>query len=293
MREITELLKQKQKQVNQVLREIMRQQDFPSDLLREAMEYTLFSGGKRIRPVLTLLAAEFVEGDLDSALWAGGALELIHTYSLIHDDLPAMDDDDLRRGQPSNHRVYGPGIAVLAGDGLLTLAFEVLGELELEAEKINNIVRVVARGAGPSGMVGGQVLDLQGEDVQLDLVGLKQIHQNKTGALIKSSILAGAYCGSPQKRDLKALEVYAEHLGFLFQITDDILDVTGDQEQLGKDVGRDSELNKATYPSLLGLQEARNEAQRCAREARQALDYAGPQARKLQKLADFILDRDF
>ena len=293
MKTIEKILKEKKQLIETDMKKYLQKEQHVSATLQEAMEYSLFSGGKRIRPILCLLTADLVAGDITAARRAACALEFIHTYSLIHDDLPVMDDDDFRRGQPSNHKVYGPGIAILAGDGLLTLAFNVLAGLQLPAGKTNKIMAVVSAGAGPDGMVGGQVLDLQGEERQLSLHELQLIHKNKTGALIKSSILAGAYCGDPRSEEVAALEEFALKLGLLFQITDDILDVIGDRETLGKAAGSDDRQNKATYPALLGLQGARKRASQCAQEAKTALDIFGEGASVLRKLVSFVLDRDY
>ncbi|MFW6278895.1 MAG: polyprenyl synthetase family protein [Bacillota bacterium] len=292
MKDFSAILKDKAQVVDQTLQMIMENQQPVSEKLAAAMEYTLFSGGKRIRPVLTLLTCELVAGEMSAARRTGAALELIHTYSLIHDDLPSMDDDDYRRGNPTNHQVYGPGFAILAGDGLLTMAFEVLSELKLPAEKKIKIISTISKGAGPQGMVGGQALDLDGEKQELDFSDLVKIHENKTGALISASILAGAYCGSPETREIKSLKKYASNLGLLFQVTDDILDVTGDKEALGKSTGQDQKLNKATYPSLLGLEESRKQAQTYAAQAREALNTWGSENTKLKQLVDFVLHRE-
>ena len=293
MSNLKTVLQQNKQLIDRTMQEILDKQQVVSATLQEAMEYSLFSGGKRIRPILCLLSAELCRADRAPACQAGCALEFIHTYSLIHDDLPEMDDDDYRRGKPSNHKVYGPGIAILAGDGLLTLAFNVLAGLDLPPARVRKIMLAVSQGAGPAGMVGGQVLDLQGENSDLSCEQLQNIHSNKTAALITGSVLAGAHCGRPRQEELQALEKYAHNLGLLFQITDDILDVTGDSAKLGKAAGSDRELNKTTYPSLLGLEGARSRAREYADTARRAVDIFGEKATTLTELVDFVLHREY
>lgn len=293
MQEIKKILAEKADEVNNILDQIMDIENVVSDTLLEAMKYTLFSGGKRIRPVLTILIAEMLAGNTKAAARAGAAIELIHTYSLIHDDLPAMDDDDYRRGELTNHKVYGPGIAVLAGDGLLTYSFTVLSKLDLPPQNVLEIIGIVSEGVGINGMVGGQVLDLEGENKELRLEELKQIHNNKTGALFKSSILAGAYCSQTSETEIDALIAYAQCLGLIFQITDDILDVTGDKEKLGKNVGSDQAENKSTYTSLLGLEEARKEAQKLVTKAQDALTIFDERAAVLKQIPVFLINRQY
>lgn len=255
--------------------------------LVEAMRYSLFAGGKRLRPALALGAAEIIAGNDTPALPAACAIEMIHTYSLIHDDLPAMDDDDLRRGKPTCHRVYGEAIAILAGDALLTMAFDALADAG-NAE----VVREVAVAAGAAGMVGGQVLDMQGEGRQLSLDDLRRIHACKTGALIRASVRTGAQLAGATPDTLDALTQYAERIGLAFQIADDILNVTGTQAALGKRVGSDAERGKSTYPALLGLDSARRLAQATIGEALDALQPFGPEAEPFRALAAFIIERN-
>ena len=257
----------------------------------DSLEYSLKAGGKRIRPILTVKVAEMLKGDLETAYDLGIALEFIHTYSLIHDDLPAMDDDDYRRGQLSNHKVFGEGMAILAGDALLTLAFEVLSDLNLPAEDKVKIINLTAQMAGFRGMVGGQSLDLEFEDIRVDFDNLNNIHLLKTGALFKAAILGGAYCAQTTEKEMDALESYATKLGLLFQITDDILDKTGDSEVLGKEVGSDEKSNKSTYVSLLGLKEAKSKAKETAELAKKELE-PFENSQFLIKLIDFILYRE-
>ena len=237
--------------------------DNKSISLYESMKYSLTAGGKRIRPVLLLAACDFAGGDIREALPYDCAMEYIHTYSMIHDDLPAMDNDDLRRGLPTNHKVYGEALAILAGDGLLTSAFEAMNkDLMLyfdDAEKMAKRIRAInaiAKGAGCRGMVAGQVSDIEGESNEYSNEMLEYIHINKTGALIIAAIKAGLYLGNPSKDMLSNLDIYSENLGLAYQIADDILDEIGDPKELGKSIGSDKKQHKNTYTSLNGLDAA-------------------------------------
>lgn len=262
------------------------------ETLEKAMEYSLMAGGKRLRPVLLMAAADAVGKDGAAFLTTGCAIEMIHTYSLIHDDLPAMDNDDYRRGKPTNHKVFGDGIAVLAGDALLTLAFEVMLRQEGAApETLVTVVSEMSRAAGPYGMVGGQVLDLEGEGRRLDLAALRKIHMGKTGALFCAAIRSGAILAGAKEEELVALTLYAERFGLAFQITDDILDVTGDEAAIGKPVGSDVRNEKATYVTLTSLEEAKKLAEDAVDEAVAALDIFGERAAFLRDLALFLLGR--
>lgn len=262
------------------------------ETLEKAMEYSLMAGGKRLRPVLLMAAADAVGKDGAAFLTTGCAIEMIHTYSLIHDDLPAMDNDDYRRGKPTNHKVFGDGIAVLAGDALLTLAFEVMLRQEDAApETLVTVVSEMSRAAGPYGMVGGQVLDLEGEGRRLDLAALRKIHMGKTGALFCAAIRSGAILAGAKEEEFAALTLYAERFGLAFQITDDILDVTGDEAAIGKPVGSDVRNEKATYVTLTSLEEAKKLAEDAVEEAVAALDIFGERAAFLRDLALFLLGR--
>ena len=262
------------------------------ETLEKAMEYSLMAGGKRLRPVLLMAAADAVGKDGAAFLTTGCAIEMIHTYSLIHDDLPAMDNDDYRRGKPTNHKVFGDGIAVLAGDALLTLAFEVMLRQEGAApETLVTVVSEMSRAAGPYGMVGGQVLDLEGEGRRLDLAALRKIHMGKTGALFCAAIRSGAILAGAKEEELAALTLYAERFGLAFQITDDILDVTGDEAAIGKPVGSDVRNEKATYVTLTSLEEAKKLAETAVSEAVEALAVFGERAAFLRDLALFLLGR--
>ena len=264
-------------------------------VIHEAMRYSLFAGGKRVRPVLAIAAAEAVGATTADLLPVAGALELIHTYSLIHDDLPAMDDDDLRRGRPTCHKAYGEAIAILAGDGLLTMAFEVLSDprrmKSIQARTMVSMIREIAVASGVFGMVGGQVVDIQSENKEIDFPTLEYIHTHKTGALIRASVRVGALYAKAGKRQFAALTRYGEMAGLAFQIVDDILDVTGKQEELGKDIGSDLEKGKKTFPSFLGLEESRRRAEEVVGEALDALKGFGRKADPLRELAKYIINR--
>jgi len=264
-------------------------------VIHEAMRYSLFAGGKRVRPVLAIAAAEAVGAATADLLPVAGALEIIHTYSLIHDDLPAMDDDDLRRGRPTCHKAYGEAIAILAGDGLLTMAFEVLSDprrmKSIQARTMVSMIREIAVASGVFGMVGGQVVDIQSENKEIDFPTLEYIHTHKTGALIRASVRVGALYAKAGKRQFAALTRYGEMAGLAFQIVDDILDVTGKQEELGKDIGSDLEKGKKTFPSFLGLEESRRRAEEVVGEALDALKGFGRKADPLRELAKYIINR--
>ena len=268
----------------------------------EAMRYSLDAGGKRLRPILTLAAAETVarasgysEDAFDLALPAACAVEMIHTYSLIHDDLPAMDDDSLRRGRPTNHVVYGEGMAILAGDGLLTEAFALLAaeprDPALASKKIRTI-QTIAVAAGGCGMVGGQAIDLLAVGSStFDQYSLQDMHARKTGALIRAAAVAGAIMGGGGDADIRAVDEYGRHLGLAFQIVDDILDVEGDARDLGKTIGKDAKAGKPTYPSTCGLDASRRLAEERHDDAIAALQSAGLQASRLADIAGWVIKR--
>lgn len=226
--------------------------------LLDSMSYSLAAGGKKLRPLLLLGTIAFFNGQITrGAYQVAGALEMIHTYSLIHDDLPAMDNDELRRGKPTNHIVYGEGLAILAGDGLLTEAFHLVAEAELAAELKVSLLQRLARYAGTQGMIGGQVADIEGESQQLDLPALQSVHRRKTGALIKFAVEAGLLISHQEQQISDQMQIYAENFGIAFQIKDDLLDVIGDETVIGKKTGMDQALNKSTYTSLLGVEGAK------------------------------------
>lgn len=265
--------------------------------LHDAMRYSVFAGGKRIRPILMMAACEAVGGAPHQVLPAACAIEMIHSYSLIHDDLPAMDDDDFRRGKPTNHKVFGEANAILAGDGLLTEAFILLSSpavwSDVPAEDRREVIHLLARSSGSRGMVGGQVVDMDSEGKPIDLPTLEYIHTHKTGALILAAIESGAILGGADEQQRRALRRYGEAAGLAFQVADDILDIVADQKELGKDIGSDQERGKATYPALLGLDGARERARDLRKLAFSALETFGDSARPLREIASYIVDRSF
>ncbi|MGB9456513.1 MAG: polyprenyl synthetase family protein [Bryobacteraceae bacterium] len=264
----------------------------PPETIHRAMRYSLFAGGKRIRPVLCLEAARTLAGDVDGAVTAACPLELIHTYSLIHDDLPALDNDDYRRGKLTNHKVFGDAMAILAGDALLTLAFQVLAELPAPADRKARLMAELATASGTvGGMIGGQVADLEGEGKPPDAALLESIHRAKTGALLRASLRMGAIYAGASEAQYAALSCYGEHIGLAFQIVDDILDVEESSEALGKTAGKDAAQHKITFPAVYGLEASRAMAEaECAR-AHQVLEPFGERAARLHELADLIVRR--
>jgi geranylgeranyl diphosphate synthase type II len=261
--------------------------------LREAMTYSLLAGGKRLRPLLTLFACEACGGDPERALPAACALEMVHTYSLIHDDLPAMDDDDFRRGRPTNHKVFGEALAILAGDALLTLAFEIVAKDVTPAAVAAACCADLASAAGQCGMVGGQVVDMESEQGGLSTVTeLEAIHRRKTGRLIVCALTMGAQIAQTDSDFVERLRKFGRCVGLAFQITDDLLDVAGDPEKLGKGVRKDASAGKLTYPGLLGVAESRRRADALIDEAAAAVAPLGDRAKTLIALAQFVGKRD-
>lgn len=262
--------------------------------IHRAMRYSLFAGGKRLRPVLCLAAAEACGGKAEDALPAACAVECIHTYSLIHDDLPCMDNDDFRRGKPTSHKVFGVGMAVLAGDALLTQAFEILAAArETKRYKMPALIRELAIAAGSRKLIAGQVADLEAEGKQLRHSALRFIHLSKTAALLTGCIRLGAMSANATPGRLQLLTRFGESLGLAFQVIDDILDVTQSSEKLGKSAGKDVNAQKATYPSVLGLERSRREAMRLTNAAQKALEPFGARAVVLRSLADYLLAREY
>lgn len=261
--------------------------------LKESMLYSLESGGKRLRPVL--LAASFLaySTDITKIVRTSIALELVHTYSLIHDDLPAMDDDDVRRGKPTNHKVFDEATAILAGDALLTYSFELIAsDAHLHDEQKVFLINQLSRASGPKGMVAGQILDLKAENEHTTLEQLERIHAFKTGELFKFAIKAGAYIGKAAKDQLQFLDDYAYYLGLIFQVQDDILDVIGDARKLGKPIGSDESKQKSTYPKLLGIEGAKKQKDIYVFKAKKALENAGAEKSYLMDLTDYFSERD-
>lgn len=287
-----ELWKKRQALVEQALSDELAKTDILDNTLRESMSYSLMAGGKRLRPVLLMAAADAVGADGTKFLPVACALEMIHTYSLIHDDLPAMDNDDYRRGKLTNHKVYGDGIAILAGDALLTLAFTViLRQNDAAPEALLRVVDEISRAAGAEGMVGGQVLDIKAENRSISMEELRRVHMGKTGALFHAALRSGAILAGATEQQLAALTAYADHFGLAFQITDDILDVIGSAEEIGKPVGSDAKNHKSTYVSLTSLSEARDLARRTVDEALDALSIFGAEAEFLRELVSYLVNR--
>jgi len=260
--------------------------------LADAMRHSLLAPAKRLRPMLVLMACEACGGNRNDAMPAACSVELVHTYSLIHDDLPAMDDDDLRRGRPTCHKVYGEATAILAGDALLARAFEILARHTRPPETAARAVVVLAEAAGPTQLVAGQADDLQPPEATDQLALLESIHARKTGALFCASLELGGLCAAANDAEQAALREYGRRLGLVFQITDDLLDVRGSQQMLGKRVGKDVDQGKLTYPALLGIESSATRAQQLADEAGQALAIFGPSADRLRQLTQYVLERD-
>lgn len=266
----------------------------PQKIIFDSMKYSLEAGGKRIRPVLLLETIKMMGGDCSAGIPFACAVEYIHTYSLIHDDLPAMDDDDLRRGKPTNHRVFGEAVAILAGDGLLNSAFEIMSGEILKNNCVGSVkaMNVIASCAGVNGMIAGQIVDIESEGRSISYEELRYLHSKKTGALIKASVMAGAYIAGANEEELKAVERYSENIGLAFQITDDILDVTGNTSELGKNTGSDIQNDKSTYVSLFGIEKARLLAQDCLKDAVESLGNFDSQRRLfMEELARFVVMR--
>jgi len=292
-------LQEQRERVEDALRNVFPQDWSIPDRLREAMDYSLLAGGKRLRPILALASAEAVSGREETsakALAFACAVEMIHTYSLVHDDLPAMDNDDYRRGRLTNHKVFGDAMAILAGDGLLTHAFHVASrasEAGVPAERVLAVVRELSRYAGLPGMVGGQVSDMLGEQGITSLEQLEHIHLHKTSDLISFSLRSGGHAAEADDRQLEALGRFGRNVGLAFQIQDDILDLTGSADKLGKPVKSDERQQKVTYPYLLGLEESRRRVSELTREAADALLQAGlAKPDRLLEIADYLLNRD-
>jgi len=274
------------RRVDEALEQFLSAYEGAPEGLNEALHYSLFPGGKRLRPALALGACEVVCGDPAPALPAACAIELIHTYSLVHDDLPCMDDDAIRRGLATVHKKYGEAAAVLVGDGLQAMAFEMLTRVRATV-----VAREIAQASGPGGMVGGQYLDVESEGRRIPLEQVRRLHRLKTGALIRVAARSGARLGKATPAQVSALTQYGEHLGLAFQIVDDILDEIGDDDVMGKRSGKDRARNKSTYPALVGLAEAKRLAQEAKDRALEALTNFGPEADALRALAQYVVER--
>jgi geranylgeranyl diphosphate synthase type II len=287
-------LRDRQKLVEKALNQYLPSASTKPKTIHKAMRYSLFAGGKRLRPILALAAAEACGGSPEAALPAACAVECIHTYSLIHDDLPCMDDDDLRRGRPTSHKVFGEGIAVLAGDALLTIAFEILAQATPTSRyKGAALISELATASGSRWLIAGQVMDLEGEGKKITGEQLRFIHLAKTAALLTTSIRLGAMSANATEQKLNALTEFGQSLGLAFQVIDDILDVTQTTEKLGKTAGKDVQATKATYPALFGLEHSRSEAHKLTTAAHEALDVFGAKAVHLREIADYLLAREY
>lgn len=290
---LRDYLAQQQQQVDAELDRLVPPEAAPPEMIHRAMRYSLFAGGKRIRPILCMEAARVVSDAPTGAATAACALELIHTYSLIHDDLPALDNDDYRRGKLTCHKMFGEAMAILAGDALLTLAFEVLASLETVdgLARARMIAELASASGTVGGMIGGQVLDLEGEHLEPSAELLERIHRAKTGALLRASLRLGAICANAGEARYEALSCYGEHVGLAFQIVDDLLDIEASSEELGKTAGKDAEQHKITFPAVYGMAESRHMAERECELAHEALAPFGERALRLHELADLIVHR--
>lgn len=281
-------------EVNAAMDNFLPGEDEQPESIHQAMRYCIFGGGKRLRPVLCFAAAEACGGQRGDATPAACALELMHTYSLVHDDLPCMDDDDLRRGRLTCHKVYGEGLAVLCGDALLTEAFIVMAKAKGTSRySVGRMVAELAETGGSRKLIGGQVLDLEGEGEKLSLEELIRIHEAKTAALLASSVRLGAMSADAEPAELEALTKFGYALGLAFQVIDDILDVTQSTEALGKTAGKDQAVDKSTYPAVIGLEASRNEARRLTADALGTLEIFGEKGRRLRDIAEWMLLREF
>jgi geranylgeranyl diphosphate synthase type II len=288
-------LRSRRKEIDRALDYYLPKTNVKPTTLHKAMRYSLFAGGKRLRPILCLAAAEACRGRVSNALPLACALECIHTYSLVHDDLPSMDNDDYRRGRPTCHKVFGDGIAVLAGDALLTIAFEIVSRAKPAPRyDMSILLREIAVAAGSQKLIAGQVADLEAEGRKVKRDQLRFIHENKTAAILKSSIRLGAMSANADTKKLRAVTQFGHGLGLAFQVIDDILDVTQSSEILGKSAGKDIAAKKATYPAVIGLEKSRAEARRLTRQAHDALSvFRDGEAEPLHCLANYLLEREY
>jgi geranylgeranyl diphosphate synthase type II len=287
-------LASRQEQVDSALDRFLPAATVPPATLHKAMRYSLFAGGKRLRPILCLAAAEACGGKKNAALPQACAVECIHTYSLIHDDLPSMDNDDLRRGRPTCHKVFGDAIAILAGDALLTVAFEIATHAKPVARyDLRDVFREITEAAGSRKLIAGQVADLEAEGQRINRKQLRSIHENKTAALLTASVRLGGMAANANAKQLAAVTAFGRALGLAFQVIDDILDVTQTSDKLGKSAGKDVAAQKATYPAVIGLEKSRVEARRLTRQAHAALKAFGENAAVLRALADYLLAREY
>src|SRR4051812_34908120 len=284
----------RQKEVDRALDRFLPGESVAPATLHKAMRYSLFAGGKRLRPILCLAAAGACGGKSQAALPHACAVECIHTYSLIHDDLPSMDNDDLRRGRPTCHKVFGDAIAILAGDALLTVAFEIACRAKpVSRYDLREVMREITEAAGSRKLIAGQVADLEAEGKNLSREQVRSIHENKTAALLTASVRLGAMAANAGAKQLTAVTAFGRALGLAFQVIDDILDMTQTSEKLGKSAGKDLAARKATYPAVFGLEKSRSEARRLTKQAHRALETLSDNARVLRALADYLLAREY
>jgi geranylgeranyl diphosphate synthase, type II len=284
----------RQKLIDRVLDSYLPKENTRPQTIHKAMRYSLFAGGKRLRPILCLAAAEACGGKVKNALPLACSLECIHTYSLVHDDLPAMDNDDFRRGRPTCHKVFGDGIAVLTGDALLTIAFEILSRAKPSRRyDMSVMLHELAIAAGSRKLIGGQVADLEAEGQNANRDQLRYIHENKTAAILTASVCLGAMSANATTKELIAIIKFGRALGLAFQVIDDILDVTQTTEKLGKSAGKDIAAKKATYPAIMGLEKSRAEARRLTTAAHQALSNFGRDGEALHALANYLVEREY
>ena len=294
--EFKQALKERANQVESLLKQYMPKEEGYQKTIIEAMNYSLSAGGKRLRPILAIEACSIVGGNIEDVIPFAVAIEMIHTYSLIHDDLPALDNDDLRRGKKTNHIVFGEDMAILAGDALLNYAFEVMLSNSIDKDNPNKYLKAIneiAKTSGIYGMIGGQVVDIQSENKQISKERLDYIHNNKTAAIIIGCMRAGAIIGNATEEQLENITKYAKNIGLSFQIVDDILDIIGDESKLGKKVGSDIENQKSTYPSLIGLEESKKVAYELIKEAKNSIELIDSNSKVLNGLADYIIDREY
>ncbi|MFH1824254.1 MAG: polyprenyl synthetase family protein [Candidatus Firestonebacteria bacterium] len=294
---IREYLNIRKKIIDNALEKFLPKEKEYLGIIHKSMRYSIFAGGKRIRPILVVLSAEILGKNYKLVLPTACALELIHTYSLIHDDLPCMDNDDFRRGRLTNHKVFGEGLATLSGDALLTYAFELISRnvkvKGVKPENVLKIINIVSKACGTSGLIGGQVVDILSEGKKVSKSELKYIHTHKTGALICASLQAGAILSDAKDKEYDALTTYGENLGLLFQIVDDMLNVVGDAKKLGKSVGSDAKRKKITYPSLFGIEKSKEEIEKLRKKAKNSVKIFKNKAGLLNELVDFVIQRGY
>ncbi len=292
MQDLKEYLEKKRAMVEEALEEYLPKAEVYPPVIHAAMRYSVFAGGKRLRPVMLLMTAEMLEQEISSVIFAAAAIEMLHTYSLIHDDLPAMDNDDLRRGSPTNHTVYGEDIAILAGDALLTLAFQVMASPRhmkyCSPDTILTAIHELAGASGTYGMIGGQVVDVQAEGRPSEVVELEYIHTHKTAKLLTAAVRMGAILSHATPQQLETVTIYGNKVGLAFQIVDDILDIIGNPEELGKNIKSDIEQQKMTYPAMYGIDKSKSMAQTLIKSAKMSLRMFGNHACYFYQLADFI-----